>query len=53
MKYDAIMITARDNVATALRDLAQRQECRLSELVAGSDDLAKVPAWEGKSGFLY
>ena len=30
MKYDAIMIKAQDNVATALRDLAQSQECRLS-----------------------
>jgi len=30
MKYDAIVITARDNVATALRDLAQFQECRFS-----------------------
>jgi altronate dehydratase small subunit len=30
MKYDAIMIKNRDNVATALRDLVQSQECRLS-----------------------
>lgn len=30
MKYDAIMIKAQDNVATALKDLAKLQECRLS-----------------------
>jgi altronate dehydratase small subunit len=30
MKYDAIMIKVQDNVATALGDLVESQECRLS-----------------------
>ncbi len=30
MNYDAIMIKTRDNVATALKELVQLQECRLS-----------------------